>query len=918
LLTSILYRESGENLQNISTSVTASLCDQIFTAPIHWQKATDFPQTATHAVDFGPGRASGVGSITARAVEGRGVRVLILGDKGKNGAELYSTGSVKYEKRWSDKHTPKLVKTTDGKLHIDTPFSRLLGKPPIMVAGMTPCTVPAGMVSAVLNAGYHIELAGGAHYNPKALRAKVAEIQSQIEPGVGITLNALYINQRQFTFQYPLWQEMRREGLPIEGFCVAAGIPTSEKATEIISNLKSAGIKHIAFKPGSVEGIRQVVNIAAANPDYPIILQWTGGRAGGHHSCEDMHQPILATYSSIRQHANISLVAGSGFGGADDVWPYLSGDWSVKMFNSQPMPYDGALFASRMMVAKECYTSPSVKQLIVDAPGVDDDKWEGTYDKPTGGILTVRSELGEPIHKIANRAVKLWREFDDTVFGLPKEKRGAWLAGKKSYVIDKLNKDFNKPWFGEKADGTVVDDLAQMTYEEITRRMIRLMYVAKQSRWIDVSLRNLTGDWLRRVEERFAGVEGTKSKESFIQSFSDLEKPFETVDAFFNAYPRAKTQLVAAEDKAFFMNITQRPGQKPVPFIPILDNNFEVWFKKDSLWAAEDIDAVFDQDPQRVCILQGPIAVKYSTKVDEPVKEILGNVEDKLIQYLLDRYYGGNADDVPVVEYIGAEKSSAPATLPGVKASESADERNYEVGSVLPSLPAWLQTLAGAEPSWLRAALTSVNVIQGTSYLSNPFKRLFAPRRQQKVVIVNSNGKPSSVTVYGGARSFGAHPSDFKALEMKFDASSKAIQLTMFEERSGSSLPLTFNFTYRPDQGFAPIHEVVEGRNKAIKEFYWKLWFGDDQAMPSIDLTENLTCGETVIDIETVERFCTVVGNAGETFKQRRNEKVQAPMDFAIVTGWQVSKFCNLPFTTHVLTARSISVHHEGHLPGCH
>ena len=27
-------------------------------------------------------------------------------------------------------------------------------------------------------------------------------------------------------------------------------------------------------------------------------------------------------------------------------------------------------------------------------------RWEGTYSKSTGGILTVRSELGEPIHKV--------------------------------------------------------------------------------------------------------------------------------------------------------------------------------------------------------------------------------------------------------------------------------------------------------------------------------------------------------------------------------------------------------------------------------------------------------------------------------------------------------------------------------------
>ena len=388
--------------------------------------------------------------------------------------------------------------------------------------------------------------------------------------------------------------------MPIEGICVAAGIPSSEKATEIISSLIESGIKHVSFKPGSIEGIRQVVNIAAANPTYPIIMQWTGGRAGGHHSCEDVHQPIVQTYASIRQHPNIKLIAGSGFGAAEDFWPYLTGDWSVDLFGLQPMPFDGALFASRVMVAKEAHTSQSVKQLIVDAPGVDDSLWEQSYDKETGGILTVRSELGEPIHKIATRGVKLWREFDDTVFNLPREKRSAWLEGKRDYVIGRLNKDFQKPWFGQKADGTVVSDIGDMTYEEVTRRMVRLLYVAHQSRWIDVSLRNLVGDWLRRVEERFSPVDGVE-KTSILQSYSSLDSPSEFINKFFEEYTGAKDQLLAAEDKSYFLNIAQRPGQKPVPFIPVLDNSFEVWFKKDSLWQAEDIDAVVDQGWLIVC-----------------------------------------------------------------------------------------------------------------------------------------------------------------------------------------------------------------------------------------------------------------------------------------------------------------------------
>ena len=39
------------------------------------------------------------------------------------------------------------------------------------------------------------------------------------------------------------------------------------------------------------------------------------------------------------------------------------------------MPFDGFLFSSRVMVAKEAHTSEAIKQLIVEAQGVDDDKW---------------------------------------------------------------------------------------------------------------------------------------------------------------------------------------------------------------------------------------------------------------------------------------------------------------------------------------------------------------------------------------------------------------------------------------------------------------------------------------------------------------------------------------------------------------
>ena len=79
--------------------------------------------------------------------------------------------------------------------------------------------------------------------------------------------------------------------------------------------------------------------------------------------------------------------------------------------------------------------------------------------------------------------------------------------------------------------------------------------------------------------------------------------------------------------------------------------------------------------------------------------------------------------------------------------------------------------------------------------------------------------------------------------------------------------------------------------NERIKAFYWKLWYGDDKSLPAIDIREKFVGPEVTILAEDVEQFCVVVGNQGESFKTARSEEVQAPMDFAIVTGWQVRYF---------------------------
>ena len=61
--------------------------------------------------------------------------------------------------------------------------------------------------------------------------------------------------------------------------------------------------------------------------------------------------------------------------------------------------------------------------------------------------------------------------------------------------------------------------------------------------------------------------------------------------------------------------------------------------------------------------------------------------------------------------------------------------------------------------------------------------------------------------------------------------------------------------------------------------------------MPEIDVHETFIGPEVARFISgQVETFCGVVGNQNEAYKLARTTKVKAPMEFAIVTGWQVNK----------------------------
>lgn len=130
-----------------------------------------------------------------------------------------------------------------------------------------------------------------------------------------------------------------------------------------------------------------------------------------------------------------------------------------------------------------------------------------------------------------------------------------------------------------------VCDLQDMTYGEVLRRMVQLMYVEEpkggwpeedthkyrftRPRWIDVTYESRTFKIANRVEARFRRGKVAP----VLQNVAMLDKePQVAIEKLLAAYPEANTTLLAEEDIAFFINLCAdlRNG-KPVNFVPEID-----------------------------------------------------------------------------------------------------------------------------------------------------------------------------------------------------------------------------------------------------------------------------------------------------------------------------------------------------------
>nr|AAC49199.1 putative fatty acid synthase beta subunit [Aspergillus nidulans] len=872
---------SLRNLQDYGThDILLTLIQSVTVERVNWPALCWAMNDATHVLSFGPGA---VGSLVQDVLEGTGMNVVNLsGQSMASNLSLLnlSAFALPLGKDWGRKYRPRLRKAAEGSAHasIETKMTRLLGTPHVMVAGMTPTTCSPELVAAIIQADYHVEFACGGYYNRATLETALRQLSRSIPPHRSITCNVIYASPKALSWQTQVLRRLiMEEGLPIDGITVGAGIPSPEVVKEWIDML---AISHIWFKPGSVDAIDRVLTIARQYPTLPVGIQWTGGRAGGHHSCEDFHLPILDCYARIRNCENVILVAGSGFGGAEDTWPYMNGSWSCKL-GYAPMPFDGILLGSRMMVAREAKTSFAVKQLIVEAPGVKDDgndngAWAKCEHDAVGGVISVTSEMGQPIHVLATRAMRLWKEFDDRFFSIRDPKRlKAALKQHRVEIINRLNNDFARPWFAQ-TDSSKPTEIEELSYRQVLRRLCQLTYVQHQARWIDSSYLSLVHDFLRLAQGRLGS--GSEAELRFLS----CNTPIELEASFDAAYGVQGDQILYPEDVSLLINLFRRQGQKPVPFIPRLDADFQTWFKKDSLWQSEDVDAVVDQDAQRVCIIQGPVAVRHSRVCDEPVKDILDGITEAHLKMMLKEAASDNG-------YTWANQRDEKGNrLPGIETSQEGSLcRYYLVGPTLPSTEAIVEHLVG-ECAWGYAALSQKKVVFGQNRAPNPIRDAFKPDIGDVIEAKYMDGCLREITLYHSLRRQG-DPRAIRAALGLIHLDGNKVSVTLLTRSKGKRPALEFKMELLGGT-MGPLILKMHRTDylDSVRRLYTDLWIGRDLPSPtSVGLNSEFTGDRVTITAEDVNTFLAIVGQAGPARCRAWGTRGPVvPIDYAVVIAW--------------------------------
>ena len=169
--------------------------------------------------------------------------------------------------------------------------------------------------------------------------------------------------------------------------------------------------------------------------------------------------------------------------------------------------------------------------------------------------------------------------------------------------------------------------------------------------------------------------------------------------------------------------------------------------------------------------------------------------------------------------------------------------------------------------------------------LSNPIQSMFKPRRDIQVRILHPDTPSKTIiTLFETTTAHGQVPEVDIRLGIKNE-----VQLTMSAKKAADGEPakLSLKFSFHPQNIYAPLHEIMEGRNSRIKAFYYHLWFGSKNPAGEASSATQSRSRKLTISRKMISDFVNAASVSGEDFLDRPGKVMSAPMDLGIVVCWQ-------------------------------
>ena len=487
-----------------------------------------------------------------------------------------------------EKYTPKLIKKNS--LFLENNYTKKTYRNPIFLQTNN-INLSDLMILYILNSGYDYEI----EIKDKCdIVKRIEYFCSNIQKCFGFILKFKKTHSIEFIKNILL----SLKNYPI--FSISLDyIPNKDEFSKILNILDINKIFNLYLEPKSFDELLIIIDYKL-NKDFNIHLKLIEQK--------DMKfdYDFIIYYKLIRSIPNFSILLGKT-SYLQNLYKYFTGEWFVSL---PYLPVDGIIVSTPLFICEESCLELNAKDIIFNINKEID-------------LLSLDSNY---FLVKETKAATLWKKYDDLYF---KNKDYEKINKDYEKIIQELELNYSKKFFG---------NLEKLTYYQVIKQMTNLLTYNNSSNWIHKDFEKKTKDFIKRLLKIFdikLGIGFEQDSYNIVKYIEDYSNK-EWISPLF-------TTPIHITEKNFFLNLCKRPNEKIVNFIPIIDNNFEFWFKADIFWYNRNLDAVPNYNIQNTIIPSNSIDLYELDSVNKPICDYLNLINEAIFNHFnitIDNEYG--------------------------------------------------------------------------------------------------------------------------------------------------------------------------------------------------------------------------------------------------------------------------------------